>query len=173
MTKLRIVHYIPEVHKDQFYELNLEYFEWADKELATRYNDPLNPSGTVKEFLDENFPEYISIKPPNGVILVVEGNKELVGMGVIKRLEGDTGEISQVYIKPNSRGGYGKKLVYMLVKEARKLDFSKIQLNTAKFMEIAQHIYESVGFKKTEYHYGDTENPEEVTAIRMEMSLSE
>lgn len=171
MNNLHIIQYNNDIHLDQFYQLNLEYYEWADTEFKTLYNNPINPAGTIKEYLDNVFPGYTRIKPPHGLILVLEGEKGLEGMGTLQRLKDEVGEITRVYIRPNARGGYGKKLISSLVKGGLEFGFSKLELNTAKFMKTAQHIYKTLGFKETGYHFGNTMNPDKVTAIHMEMVL--
>ena len=52
MVEISFVSYNDEIHRDQFYELNLEYLTWVDNESYTRYGVNVNPNGSVQEYLD-------------------------------------------------------------------------------------------------------------------------
>ena len=54
-----IVPYDAEKHRDQYYELNLEYLSYIDHEIYTRFGKRLNPDGTVKMYLDSVFNDFL------------------------------------------------------------------------------------------------------------------
>jgi len=72
-----------------------------------------------------------NIENPNNIVLILEDNREIVGMivGSFVDQEGETsnqGNILAVYIKPDyKRNGYGKKLVEALFEEFKKRNITK------------------------------------------------
>jgi len=99
------------------------------------------------------------LKPPDGIIylLVVEG--DIAGMGALKKLSDEIGEIKRMYIRPPYRGkGYGKQMLNRLLEAGREFGCSSFRLETSKFMTTAQHIYKSAGFIERE-EYPECETP--------------
>jgi len=114
---------------------------------------------TIREYVDEHLEELTSLSPPHGIIylLSVDGNVE--GMGAIRKLRDEIGEIKRMYIRPFYRGrGYGKQMLDKLLEAGREFGCSTFLLDTAKFMTAAQHIYRSAGFKERE-EYPESEIP--------------
>ena len=72
-----------------------------------------------------------NIENPNNLVLILEDDREIVGMivGSFVDQEGETsnqGNILAVYIKPDyKRNGYGKKLVGALFEEFKKRNITK------------------------------------------------
>jgi GNAT superfamily N-acetyltransferase len=133
MVELQFVPYNDEVHRDQFYELNLEYLTWVDNESYTRYGVNVNPDGSVQEYLDSVYQKFTEIEPPEGIIYILESEGKAVGMGALRKLQDGIGEIKRMYIRPNPiyRGkGYGKKMLYRLEEKAREFGISTLRLDT-------------------------------------------
>ena len=157
MVELSFVHFMDDVHRDEFYKLNLEYLTWVDNESYTRYGVNVNPDGTVKEYLDSVFQKFTEIKPPNGIIYILEDMGKPVGMGALRKIEDEIGEIKRMYIRPNPRYrgmGYGKELLRRLEDKAKDFGMSILRLDTAKFTGAALHIYRKTGFKEVEKYSG-------------------
>ena len=178
MVELDFVQYDDNVHRDQYYELTLEYITWVGNEVKTRYDININPNqdGTAKEYLDSIFNKFTEIKPPEGIIYLLLDEKRVVGMGALRKLEEGIGEIKRMYIKPDPsyRGnGYGQKIVDKLVEKARLLGFSTLRLDTGAYMPAAVHIYKKAGFKESEYYSGNEfeQDHAEGIAIYMEKKL--
>ena len=155
MLEAQFVPYDDEKHRTQFYELNLEYLTWVDKEIYTRYGANVNPNGTVKEYLDTVFQGFTEIKPPEGLICILEVDGYAVGMGALKRLLDNIGEIKRMYIHPDYRGkGFGNEVYLMLENHAKGFGYRKLRLDTAKFLTAAYHIYSKKGFKEVNRYSG-------------------
>ena len=156
MVEARLVPYDDESYRDQFFELNHEYLTGVDNQLSTRYGINLNPGGTVREYLESVFPTFIEIKPPEGIIYILEANGEAVGMGVLRKLMDGVGEIKRMFIRPEYQGkGFGKEMMNRLEDKAREFGFSTLRLDTAGFAEAAVHIYRKVGFIEVGKYSGD------------------
>jgi GNAT superfamily N-acetyltransferase len=151
----QIVTYNEEKHRDHFYELNLEYLTWIDEEVYTRYGARVNPDGTVKEYFDSVFHEFSEIKPPEGLICILEVDGKAVGIGVLKYLSEEVGEIKRMYIRPQYRGhGFGKEIYQLLEKQAKEYGYRLLRLDTAKFLEAAFHIYSKMGYVEVDRYSG-------------------
>lgn len=55
--------------------------------------------------------------------------------------------MKRLYVRSDYRGlGIGKKLITMIIEEARKLKYSYIRLDTLPTMQKSQELYTSFGF---------------------------
>jgi GNAT superfamily N-acetyltransferase len=147
MVRASYVPYDDESHRNQFFELNLEYLTRLNELSTAQHGVEVNPGDTVLKYLESMFPSFAAIKPPDGIICILEINGKPEGMGVLKKLEDAVGEIKRMYIRPWTRGnGFGKGILNWLEEKARELGFSMLRLDTAKFAEAAVHIYRKAGF---------------------------
>lgn len=75
-----------------------------------------------------------------------------IGIGLAKKRE-EKGDwyIYSGYVKPDSRGGVGKKMFSMRLEEIRKRGGKKVMLGVKAINKISISIAESFGFKKAEY----------------------
>ena len=155
MVEAQFVPYDDKSHRAQFFELNYEYLTGINELSSTHHGIKVNPSGTVLEYVESVFPTYAAIKPPEGVICILEVDGEAEGMGVLKKLEDGVGEIKRMYIRPRARGnGYGKGILEWLEEMAREFGFWVLRLDTAEFLEAAMHIYRKAGFKEIQQYSG-------------------
>ena len=114
---------------------------------------------TVKEYCQSKCESFASISPDDGALFILEDAGKVIGMGALYRYNEKVGEIKRMYIKPEYRGkGFGKKLLNMLVDAGKEIDYSALRLDTGGFMDTAQHVYTSVGFKKIP-EYTESEVP--------------
>ena len=170
----RFVPYEDEKHRDQFYDLNLEYLSYMDDEINTRYGKRINPGGTVKEYLDSVFNDFTEITHPGGLICILEVDGYVVGMGALKRLSDTVGEIKRMYIRPIYRGNkFGNQIYQKLEEYAREYGYKSLRLDTAKWLEAAFHIYTKKGYIEVErYSGGEWDHRDDVHwSIYMEKEL--
>ena len=154
MTDLQFVAYIDSIHREQFFQLNLEYLTWGNSLLYEEYGNHLIPEGKVKEYLDGAFPKFASIKPPNGIIYILEADGKAVGMGALKKLEDKVGEIKRMYIRPEYRGGLGRRLYGLLEDKAREFGFEVLRLDTSRLNVAALSLYGKVGYTEIDRYSG-------------------
>ena len=143
------------IHKEGFRKLNIEHLTWATDQLRENYQlDVVSQTGqTIPEYVDEHLEDFTSLKPPDGIIYLLVVSGDIAGMGALRKLSNEVGEIKRMYIRPLYRGnGYGKQLLNKLLRAGREFGCSSFLLDTAKFMTAAQHIYKSAGFiERKEY----------------------
>jgi ribosomal protein S18 acetylase RimI-like enzyme len=92
----------------------------------------------------------------NSRCFVCETNDEIIGMAYLVPRGNPTdifqagwSYIRMVGVNTKFAGkGIGKKLIQMCIDFAKETNESIIALHTSEFMDIARHIYESIGFKQ-------------------------
>ena len=69
-----------------------------------------------------------------------------IGVGALKRLAVEVGEIQRMYVQPSARGlGAGRLLVQRLLDDARALGLRQVRLESLKALAAAHALYRSVG----------------------------
>ena len=149
-------------------KLWLDYLVWGNNEMQTLYGiHPHNPAEAVEQDLER----IDKFQPPHGRLLlaVYEGN--VCGLGSLKSITSEIGEIKRMFVDPNFRRvGAGRALLAGLLAEARKAGYKKFRLDSPKFMEAAHALYRSVGFRDIAA-YPEMEIPEEFKDYLLFMEL--
>ena len=119
----------------------------------------------VNELLNKHFIELRSVSPAGSThVLDIDGlkdksikfwslweNNELIGCGALKFLEKKHGEFKSIRVADKFRkNGVGKKIIEYLIDEARKLEISKLSIETGSgnFFLPARKLFSKFGFKK-------------------------
>ena len=166
---VEFVAYDPEKHREQFFELNVAYFNYLNQ--LNLHNSGHKLLENPHEYLESVFQTFSSIKPPEGIILLIMDADNAVGMGTLRRLEYRVGEVKRMFIQPDFQGkGYGKLMMVRLMDKARELGYHTIRLDTGRMLEAAVHVYKSVGFREIAKYPG-TESHGGPSYIYMEKSL--
>jgi GNAT superfamily N-acetyltransferase len=150
-----------DIHKEIFVKLNIELITWIADQLKENYNfDPVaNIGQEISDYVATHLEDFTALKPPNGIVYLLDIEGSIVGMGALKKLKHDVGEIKRMYIQPSYRGkGYGKLLLNKLLEKGRVFGCSTFRLETSRFMKAAQHIYNSAGFVERG-EYPEVETP--------------
>ena len=131
----------------------------------------------VNELLINHFKELRSVSPENRChVLDIKGLKtenikfwslweedELVGCGALKFLEKKHGELKSIRIADTFRKkNYGKKVIEHLILEAKKLEITKLSLETGagNFFEPARKLFINCGFKDCDAFDEYKKNPD-------------
>lgn len=173
-----MIEYIPvdlSIHKSLLIDLNYEYLSWIGDEIKKHYDlDTFSVlRQTIRDYAEKSVEELASYKPPDGIFYVLQINDKIIGMGAIRKLGDNTGEVKRMYIRQEFRGnGYGKALLKQLLNMGAKFGCSRILLDTGLFMSAAQNVYRSAGFREI-VKYPETEVPPEMQPywIYMEKNL--
>jgi|TARA_Y100000748_G_scaffold283441_1_gene264501 putative acetyltransferase len=119
----------------------------------------------VNELLNKHFIELRSVSPKGSThVLDIEGlkdksikfwslwdNNELIGCGALKFLEKNHGEFKSIRVADKfRRSGIGEKIIEHLIEEAKKLEISKLSIETGAgdFFIPARKLFSKFGFKK-------------------------
>ena len=172
-----MVEFIPlnlSLHKSHLIKLTEEYFTWINDEVQQRYNiDTFSIIGeSILEYAEKTLEQLSSYLPPEGIYYLIQVKGKIGGMGALRKLKKDVGEIKRMYIKPEYRKkGYGKAMLNQLLKKGIEFGFSTIRLDTGKFMDAAQYVYHSAGFQERE-KYPETEVPPQFQPFWLYMEKS-
>ena len=119
----------------------------------------------VNNLLKKHFIELRKVSPEGSThVLDIEGlkdksikfwslweNNELVGCGALKFLEKKHGEFKSIRVADKFRKtGVGEKIIDHLIEEAKKLEVSKLSIETGagNFFLPARKLFSKFGFKK-------------------------
>ena len=98
--------------------------------------------------------------PPSGTLLLATDGHKATGCGALRRfgsIQTCTCEMKRLYVCPEARGmGVGKQIARRLIQEGIRCGYSTMVLDTLDKLKAAMHLYESLGFVRTEPYY---ENP--------------
>jgi len=169
-----MVEFIPinlNVHKSLLVDLNEEYLSWIADEMKKHYDlDIFNVGGTIQNnkieqkvliraYAKMSVEQLTSYIPPEGIYYILQMDEKIAGMGALRKINMNIGEVKRMYIRPEYRGkGLGKVLLQQILRKAKEFRFSIIRLETGKFMTTAQYIYHEVGFREIG-EYPEIETP--------------
>ena len=119
----------------------------------------------VNELLNKHFIELRSVSPEGSThVLDIDGlkdksikfwslwdNNQLIGCGALKFLEKKHGEFKSIRVADKfRRSGIGEKIIEHLIEEAKKLQISKLSIETGAgdFFIPARKLFSKFGFKK-------------------------
>ena len=121
----------------------------------------------VNDLLKKHFIELRSVSPAGSThVLDIYGlkdprikfwslweNNKLIGCGALKFLEKDHGEFKSIRVADEFRKkGIGERIIKHLIDEAKKLEISKLSIETGagEFFAPARKLFNKFGFKKSE-----------------------
>ena len=97
--------------------------------------------------------EYV---PPKGSLLLAVEGKHTAGCVALRPFNGDVCEMKRLYVRSEYRGvGLGRRLAKKIIKEAEKIGYSSMQLDTFDNLKEAVGLYESLGFKRVDPYYNN------------------
>ncbi len=93
----------------------------------------------------ENAAGYL---PPNGALAIARGTSaQIVGCGMLKRLDNQTGELKRLFVMDAARGtGAGRRLVEIRIAAARDLGFKRLVADTLVSNVEMRRLYPKLGF---------------------------
>jgi GNAT superfamily N-acetyltransferase len=140
------------------HELFNEYMHWVHSNLNKEYGLEFD----VEEKVSQDMTELDMFSPPGGRLILITSESEIVGLGCLRKIGDELGEIKRMYVRPNFRGrGIGKELLEFLFEEAKSIGYKTIRLDSARFMNVAHSLYRSFGFEDVE-PYPESEIPKEI-----------
>jgi GNAT superfamily N-acetyltransferase len=123
-----------------------EFFDWVVEQLRSLHGLALAPSEVeaIHLHLRTDWPRFF-VDPGRMFLSTVDG--EPAGVGILKPVAAGAVELKRMYVRPRLRGlRLGRRMLDLLIAEARTLGFRQMRLETFAFMKEAVSIYRSVGF---------------------------
>jgi len=129
------------------------------KELFLEYAEELVIDLDFQDFKEELEKLPGKYGPPDGLLILALIDDKAVGCIALRKISVDVCEMKRLYVKPKYRGhGIGRRLVEILIKEAKELNYDYMRLDTIPSLKKAQNLYESIGFYDIDpYVYNPTE----------------
>ena len=152
-------------------KLWFDYLTWGNNEMQSLYGvHPHDPQEAVEQdiLLIDKF------LPPHGRLILAVYEDKVCGLGSLKSINSEIGEIKRMYVDPTFRKiGAGRAILQSLINAAKETGYKKVRLDSPKFMEAAHSLYRSFGFKDIPV-YAEVEIPEEFRQylLFMELDLS-
>lgn len=117
------------------------------KQLFLEYAQSLEIDLAFQNFEEEFNTLPGKYGPPDGALILALVNGKGAGCIALRKISEGICEMKRLYIRDDYRGlGIGKKLINMVIEEARKLNYSFIRLDTLPSMQKAQELYRLFGF---------------------------
>jgi ribosomal protein S18 acetylase RimI-like enzyme len=86
--------------------------------------------------------------PPRGRLLLAMAEGRAVGCVGLRPLAQDACEMKRLYVQPAARGrGIGRTLAETVIKEAARLGYGRMLLDTVPSMQAAIKLYRELGFR--------------------------
>ena len=157
--------------------LLVEYLRWVGEIARASYGLSFDIEAMARSDIEDRAKFF----PPTGRFYLVRHDSRDIGVGCLKRLAPNVGEIQRMYIQPHVRGvGAGRALVERLLQDARDLGYAKVRLESLRALAPAHGLYRSVGFVEVEPYADNSmdayQDPATLEAYRksaifMELSL--
>ncbi|KAF4616213.1 hypothetical protein G7Y89_g15194 [Cudoniella acicularis] len=141
----------------------------AIRTLFTSYATSLGIDLTFQNFTSELSSLPGLYAPPTGSLLLAlstqnDNDNEAIGCVALRPLKPPITntctspkkccEMKRLYCTPSSRGlGVGKALMREIIREAERLGYEEVRLDTLPSMESARGMYRGAGFEETEAYY--------------------
>jgi GNAT superfamily N-acetyltransferase len=153
---------------DSIRQLWIEYLTWGNDNMQMLYGvHPHHP----EEQVEQDIKMIDKFLPPDGRLMLAFLDNNACGIGCLKSINKEIGEVKRMYVNPSFRRvGAGRALLHSLIEEAKKTGYKKIRLDSPKFMEAAHALYRSFGFKDIPA-YPEVEIPEEFRQYLLFMEL--
>jgi GNAT superfamily N-acetyltransferase len=142
---------------DAIRQLWLDYLTWGNEQMLAHYGvHPHNPSEQV-EYDIQHIGKFL---PPHGRLMLAFYDTKPCGIGCLKPINDEIGEVKRMYVAPSFRKiGAGRAILQALLQAAKETGYKKVRLDTPKFMEAAHGLYRSMGFADISA-YPEVEIPE-------------
>ena len=165
MDEEKIIAYDSAKHKEKTISMFLEYRDWFLTGFKENTGiDFLKVTGRntsdfkISDFINTLGP-LLSLKPPHGILLVIETDEELAGMGIIRKLSSDTGEVKRMLTRPKyRRRGFARHMLNELLRVGREIGCSRFLLDSPKWASASHGLYKSFGFSEVD-EYPESEIP--------------
>ena len=152
-------------------QLWTNYLTWGNDNMQKLYG--VHPHNPVEQ-VDQDIKMIDKFLPPNGRMMIAKFDEKACGIGCLKSIDEEIGEVKRMFVDPSFRKiGAGQAILQSLINAARETGYKKVRLDSPKFMEAAHALYRKFGFKDIPV-YPEVEIPEAFRKylLFMELDLS-
>lgn len=124
-------------------QLYTDYLTWLFAVAEREFGKPFD----VQRQVAEDLAKLEMFRPPDGCLLVASEDGQPAGMGGLRRIGVEVGELKRMYVVPAFRSrGIGRVLLAELTARAATIGYPTLRLDSAFFMTTAHALYRSAGF---------------------------
>lgn len=118
------------------------------KEIFLEYQTSINTDLCFQNFEEELSSLPGKYSPPSGRLYLAFFDKKLVGCVAMRPFKENQCEMKRLYVRPAFRGqNIGRILAEKIIKDAQKMGYKQMLLDTLTTMTPAIKLYSSLGFK--------------------------
>jgi len=132
--------------KDELNSILAQYYELAVKRMREMgfEIDLAAPKSALAEFWTHSV-DYL---PPEGCLVVARNDAgKIVGCGMMKRLDQETGELKRVFVDESARGsGIGRRIIKARMDAARQMGLKRLVADTLTPNVEMRSLYPKLGF---------------------------
>jgi putative acetyltransferase len=119
----------------------------AIRQLFIEYAEYLGVDLCFQSFNQELAGLPGAYSPPDGRLLLAVVDRAPAGCVALRKLELDIGEMKRLYVRPpQRRRGLGRGLAEAVIREARRIGYRRIRLDTLRSLKEAGRLYRALGF---------------------------
>ena len=145
-------------HKAHVRELYWEYIEYVRQMIVQEFGVDFE----VAPIVERDMNELYKLSPPHGRLFLIQLDDQIAGLGGLRQIGEGIGEIKRMFVRPNFQSrGLGRRLLELLIAEARQVGYKKVRLDVGSYAESAEKLYRSTGFSNI-MPYPESEAPLEV-----------
>jgi GNAT superfamily N-acetyltransferase len=149
--KLQLVQVLSGEHESHIHQLLLEYVQWLQERIKQEHGISVNVDTILQSFMSGVDAFY----PPRGRMYLSKVDGAIAGIGCLKQLDANIGEIKRMFVKSEyRRRGIGKLILDKLIADARAIGYAKLRLDSPNFSVEAHCLYQSMGFQLIEPYQG-------------------
>jgi GNAT superfamily N-acetyltransferase len=148
---VQLIRVVSDETETQVRQLLSEYIQWLQEKVKQEHGISINLDATLQSFMKG----FDAFYPPRGRMYLSKVDGEIVGIGCLKQLDVNVGEIKRMFVKSEYRGkGIGKLILDALLTDARSIGYTKVRLDSPNFSREAHGLYQSMGFRCIEPYQG-------------------
>jgi putative acetyltransferase len=118
------------------------------RELLREYQRSLGIDLCFQDFENELLDLPGAYAPPDGRLYAAFVGEQVAGSVALRRHDAQSGEMKRLYLRPEFLGqGVGKRMAQHIIQDARHIGYQRILLDTLPSMQVAQSLYEKLGFQ--------------------------
>ena len=122
--------------------------------LFQEYQRSLNVDLGFQDFEHELSSLPGEYQSPHGILLLATVGEEIAGCVALRRLEDEICEMKRLYVRSGFRGlKLGRRLAETVIREAIRIGYRLMRLDTLETLIEAMHLYDSLGFKRVAPYY--------------------